>query len=148
MPEIIIMTGIQGSGKSTFCAAKYPDYTRINLDTLRTRKKEKDALRLAISRKENIIIDNTNPTKADRVKYIEAGKASQYKITGCFMESEPEDCIERNNSRTGKERVPVFVITNTWEKLEIPGYEEGFDELFFVKITAAGFTVSKWEEFT
>ena len=146
MPEIIIMTGIQGSGKSTFCAAKYPEYTRINLDTLRTRKKEKDALRLAISRKENIIIDNTNPTKADRMKYIEAGQASQYKIIGCFMQSVLQDCIERNNSRTGKEIIPAIAIANTSSKLEMPGFEEGFDELFFVKITAAGFTVSKWEE--
>ena len=148
MPDMVIIIGIQGSGKSTFHAAKYPDYTRINLDTLRTRKKEKDALRLAISRKENIIIDNTNPTKADRVKYIEVGKASQYKITGCFMESEPEDCIERNNNRTGKEKIPVVAIYKTWEKLEKPNYEEGFDELFFVQITDEGFQVSKWEEFT
>ncbi len=146
MPAMIIMMGIQGSGKSTFCAARFPEYTRINLDTLRTRKKEQDALRLAISRKENIIIDNTNPTKSDRKKYIEAGKASQYKIVGYFMQSRLEKCVERNNSRTGKEKIPAIAIACTSNKLQMPDYEEGFDELYFVKITVSGFSVSEWRE--
>ena len=144
MPAMIIMMGIQGSGKSTFCAKNFPEYTRINLDTLRTRKKEKDALWLAINRKENIIIDNTNPTMDDRKKYIEAGKASQYEIIGCFMQSRLEECIERNNSRNGKEKIPSIAIACTSTKLEMPSYEEGFDKLFFVKITDTGYSVSEW----
>ena len=82
MLDMVIMMGLQGSGKSTFCATHYPDYTRINLDTLRTRKKEHDALWQALNQKENIIIDNTNPTKADRNKYIQAGREQKYKIIG------------------------------------------------------------------
>ena len=146
MPAMVIMMGIQGSGKSTFCAKNFSEYTRINLDTLRTRKKENDALRLAINRKENIVIDNTNPTVSDRKKYIEAGKASQYEIIGCFMQSRLQECIERNDSRQGKEKIPSIAIACTSNKLEMPGYEEGFDELYFVKITDAGFSVLKWRE--
>ena len=139
MPVMVIMMGLQGSGKSTFCAAHYPEYTRINLDTLRTRKKEQDALLLALNRKENIIIDNTNPTKDDRKKYIQAGRAQKYKIIGCFMQSRLQDCIERNNARTGKEKIPEIAITCTSDKLELPSYAEGFDELYYVEITDAGF---------
>ncbi len=146
MPAMVIMMGIQGSGKSTFCAKNFSEYTRINLDTLRTRKKENDALWLAINRKENIIIDNTNPTASDRKKYIEAGKASQYRIIGYFMQSRLQECIERNDSRQGKEKIPSIAIACTSNKLEMPGYEEGFNELYFVKITDAGFSVSKWRE--
>ena len=146
MPAMIIMMGIQGSGKSTFCAKNFPEYTRITLDTLRTRKKEKDALWLAINRKENIIIDNTNPTVSDRKKYIEAGKTSQYRIIGYFMQSRLQECIERNDTRQGKEKIPSAAIACTSNKLEMPGYEEGYDELYFVKITNAGFSVSKWRE--
>ena len=40
MPAMVIMMGIQGSGKSTFCTKNFSEYTRINLDTLRTRKKK------------------------------------------------------------------------------------------------------------
>ncbi len=146
MPAMIIMMGIQGSGKSTFCAKNFPEYTRINLDTLHTRKKENDALWLAINRKENIIIDNTNPTVSDRKKYIEAGKASQYNIIGYFMQSRLQECIERNDARQGKEKIPAIAIACTSNKLEMPSYEEGFDELYFVKITDERFSVSKWRE--
>ncbi len=146
MPAMVIMMGIQGSGKSSFCAKNFSEYTRINLDTLRTRKKENDALRLAINRKENIVIDNTNPTVSTRKKYIEVGKASQYRIIGYFMQSRLQECIERNDSRHGKEKIPSIAIARTSNKLEMPGYEEGFDELYFVKITDAGFSVSKWRE--
>ncbi len=144
MPAMVIMMGIQGSGKSTFCTKNFSEYTRINLDALRTRKKENEALWLAINRKENIVIDNTNPTMDDRKKYIEAGKASQYEIIGCFMQSQLEECIERNNSRIGKEKIPSIVIACTSNKLEMPSYEEGFDKLFFVKITDTGYSVSEW----
>ncbi len=146
MPAMVIMMGIKGSGKSTFCAKNFSEYTRINLDTLRTRKKENDALWLAINRKENIVIDNTNPNVSARKKYIEVGKASQYRIIGYFMQSRLQECIERNDSRQGKEKIPSIAIACTSNKLEMPGYEEGFDELYFVKITDAGFFVSKWRE--
>ena len=146
MPAMVIMMGIQGSGKSTFCVASFPNYTRINLDTLRTRKKEQEALRLAINRKENIIIDNTNPAKNDRKKYIDVAKANQYKIIGYFMQSQLQECIERNNARTGKERILPVAIACTSNKLEMPTYAEGFDRLYFVEITEAGFAVSEWRE--
>ncbi len=82
MPVMVIMMGLQGSGKSTFCAVQHPEYIRINLDTLRTRKKEQTALCLALSRRENVIIDNTNPTMDDRKKYIAAGMENCYKLVG------------------------------------------------------------------
>ena len=142
MPVMVIMIGLQGSGKSTFCITHYPEYTRINLDTLRTRKKEHDALLQALNQKENIIIDNTNPTKGDRKKYIQAGRAQKYKIIGCFMQSELQDCIERNNARTGQEKIPEIAITCTYDKLELPDYAEGFDELYYVEITDTSFATT------
>ena len=146
MPVMVIMMGLQGSGKSTFCATRYPEYTRINLDTLRTRKKEQTALRLALSRMENIIIDNTNPTRDDRQKYIAAGKENHYKVLGCFMQSRLDDCIDRNNARIGKEKIPVIALECTYDKLELPYYAEGYDELYYVEITGGDFTVSEWRE--
>lgn len=37
----VIMIGIQASGKSTFSKAEFPEYVRINLDTLKRRHREK-----------------------------------------------------------------------------------------------------------
>ena len=68
---MVVMMGIQGSGKSTFYQ-KYlkDDYVRINLDTLKTRHREQLLIQNCINHGRNIAIDHTNPTKADRQDYF------------------------------------------------------------------------------
>ena len=144
---LVIMMGIQGSGKSTFYhqfLAK--DFVRVNLDTLKTRNQEKLLIEDCIKKEKSFAIDNTNPTKADRDRYIPIAKASGYKVIGYFMESKLKDCIERNNLRQGKEKIPTIAIASTSNKLQIPSYDEGFDELYFVKNDGSTMTVSEWRE--
>ena len=76
MPTMAVMTGIQASGKSTFCQNELSGYVRINLDILHTRNKENIAMEEAFGAGRDMVIDNTNPTAEDRKKYIE--KAKQY----------------------------------------------------------------------
>ena len=68
MPTMAVMTGIQASGKSTFCQNELSGYVRINLDTLHTRNKENIAMEEAFGAGRDMVIDNTNPTAADRKK--------------------------------------------------------------------------------
>ena len=144
MPTIAIMTGIQGSGKSTFCKECLASFTRINLDDLHTRYREKQVFENALQDYVNIVIDNTNPTVADRKKYIQRAKTEGYKVVGYFMQSRIKDCVERNRNRTGKARVPDMAIAATSNKLQLPSLEEGFDELYFVSIVEDGFTINEW----
>lgn len=134
MPTMAIMIGIQASGKSTFCKRYLGNYTRINLDLLHTRNKESIVLDNAISANEDIVIDNTNISVSDRAKYIVKAKSSGYKVIGYFMQSKLQDCIKRNDNRLGKERIPIKAIAFTSNKLGLPSYDEGFDELYFVSI--------------
>ena len=67
MAKMAIMIVIQASGKSTFCKTNLPGYIRINLDELHTRNKESNDIWEAITSDLNIVIDNTNPTRADTV---------------------------------------------------------------------------------
>ena len=143
--KIVIMMGIQGSGKSTFYHTYLKDdFVHINLDTLKTRHQEDLLIRQCIREEKNFAIDNTNPTKANRQRYIPLAQAAGYKIIGFFMESKLRPCIERNNQRTGKARIPSTAIAATSNKLQIPGYEEGFDELYFVKNDGKTMTIEKW----
>ena len=144
MPILAIMIGIQASGKSRFVATYLREYTRINLDTLHTRNKEKLALDEAIKNAENIVIDNTNPTIGERAKYIKAVCGYGYKIEGYFMQSRLQDCIKRNENRTGKEKVPRKAIAATSNKLELPDYKEGFDSLYFVNFADDEAEIHKW----
>ena len=148
MKTLAIMIGIQGSGKSTFCARYLSGLVRVNLDTLKTRNNEKRLIEKCFEEGVGFVVDNTNPTHADRARYIAPAKARGYRVIGYFMQSRLGDCIRRNNLRQGKERIPEKGIAATFRKLELPSREEGFDELYLVENDGADMTVSKWEEKT
>ena len=144
---LVIMIGIPGSGKSTFYRERLADdYVRINLDTLKTRHQEELLITECIQQGKSFAVDNTNPTRADRQRYIPLARSAGYKIIGYFMESKIKDCMERNNRRTGKERLPAKAVAGISNQLQMPSYDEGFDELYFVKNDGQTMTVEKWRE--
>ena len=141
-----IMIGIQGSGKSEFCSRYLPDVFRINLDTLHTRNRERLAIAECQEKGLDYVVDNTNPTRKDRARYIPDAKEHGYSVVGYFMRSRLKDCIERNEKREGKAKVPSKAIAMTSNILEIPDWEEGFDELYFVANDGTEMTISKWRD--
>lgn len=143
---VVIMIGIQGSGKSEFCRRYLGGFTRVNLDTLKTRHREKLAILHCHETGCDYVVDNTNPTREDRVRYIAAAKAEGYRVIGYYMQSVLRDCIARNDWRKGRERVPAKAIAMTSNRLELPSYTEGFDELYYVKNDGTAMTVCEWEE--
>lgn len=144
MATMAIMIGIQASGKSSFCKSNLQNYIRINLDELNTRNKERIAIMDAIQSGVDLVIDNTNPAKADREKYISVAKSHEYEVVGYFMQSRLQECIDRNEQREGKAYVPRKAIACTSNKLEIPDYAEGFDKLYFVSISEEGYKIDEW----
>jgi predicted kinase len=144
VPIMAIMMGIPGSGKSSFCARKLLNYKRVNLDSLHTRNNENIAIEEAIKHRENIVIDNTNPTAEDRRKYILKAKESGYLVIGYFMQSVFLDCLKRNDSRTGKAKLSYKAIASVSKKLEMPSYGEGFDKIYFVRISEEEFQIEDW----
>lgn len=141
-----ILMGIQASGKTTFAHRFLSEYEYISLDQLNTRNKEQKALENALQGGLSLVVDNTNPTKADRKKYLDLAKARGYKVVGLYFRSAIEECSQRNKQRTGKFQVPLKAILATAKRLEQPSYAEGFDELYYVKIKDSDFAVSKWDE--
>ena len=142
---MIIMMGLQGSGKSTFYAKHLSEnYVRVNLDTLKTRYQERLLIDECIGEGKSFAIDNTNPTRADRARYITLAREQGYYVIGYFMESKIKDCVARNALREGKARVPNTAIAATSNKLEIPSFEEGFDELYFVKNDGESMMIEEW----
>ena len=143
--SMVIMMGLQGSGKSTFYARYLSnDYVRVNLDTVKTRNRESLLIDECLSSGKSLAIDNTNPTRADRARYISLAREHGYRIVGYFMESKIKDCIARNALREGTARVPNTAIAATSNKLEIPSYDEGFDELYFVKNDGESMIIEEW----
>ena len=144
---VVILMGLQGSGKSTFYRMHLSeDFVRVNLDTLKTRYQEKLLIEECLYLQKSFAVDNTNPTRADRERYISSAKEHGYRIVGYFMESKIKDCMQRNAQREGAARVPEKAIAATSNKLEIPSYDEGFDELYFVKNDGTTMTIEEWRQ--
>jgi len=142
--EAIIFCGIQASGKTTFFKENYfKTHVRLSLDLFNTRRKENIFLETCLQTQQRFVIDNTNATKKERVLYIEKAKQFKFKVTGFYFESTAGEAITRNKNRTGKEHVPPAGIGGTYKKLQVPEFEEGFDELFKVKIVNGSFVVEK-----
>jgi bifunctional polynucleotide phosphatase/kinase len=85
--EIIVMVGYPGSGKSTitqYINNNY-DYTIINQDTCKTKKKCIKECINAIKNNKSIIIDNTNPDIKSRQEYINMAKTHNYNVRAIYM---------------------------------------------------------------
>ena len=142
--EAIIFSGIQASGKSTFYTQRFfRSHVRISLDLLHTRNKERRSLELCLQLQQPFVIDNTNPTKDERSKYIEPAKARKFQVIGYSFVSSLQDSLMRNEGRVGTERVPDIGLRAVAKKMEAMDFGEGFDRLFRVSIQDSGFQVEE-----
>ena len=146
--EAVVFIGLQASGKSTFYRARFFNtHVRINLDMLKTRHRENQLIETCLQTKQPFVVDNTNPTKAERRKYIEAAKKAGFRVVGYYFQSQVEECKRRNESRPGHHQVPLAGVLGTYRRLEIPTLDEGFDQLNYVKIGEDGdFIVEEWTD--
>lgn len=134
--EAIIFSGIQASGKTTyFLQHFFHTHVRISMDLLRTRHREMQFTELCLQTGQRFVIDNTNPTVEERIRYIQPALTAKFKVTGYFFESTIGEAIRRNAGRTGKARIPEKGVGGTYKRLEIPKLSEGFHSLFKVKLT-------------
>lgn len=143
--ELVLLIGIQASGKSSFYKKRFVDtHVRINLDMLRTRNRERIIFQACLQAKQPTVVDNTNPTKKDRARYIIPAKEAGFKVTGYYFPSRVEDSIKRNERRTGRQVIPTEGIAATHNRMELPSFQEGFDEIYCVKLLDRGrFGVTK-----
>lgn len=133
--EAVILIGIQATGKSTFCQERFAStYVRVNLDALKTRRREDCLLESCLQSKRSFVVDNTNVLASERARYIRLARASGYTITGYFFESCLSDALRRNQQRCGKALIPEKGILAKYRALQPPRYQEGFDRLFYVII--------------
>lgn len=146
--EAVIFVGIQAAGKSTFYRERFfRSHVRISLDLLRTRHRERSLLAWCLQHRQPFVVDNTNPTAAERAVYIIPARAAGFRITGYVFESNVLVSMTRNGGRAPEEQVPPQAIGGTKKRLEWPQRSEGFDELHYVRIDPAGsFVIEEWRD--
>lgn len=140
--------GVQGSGKSSFFKERfYNTHVRINLDMLKTRHRESLLVKACLEGKQQFVVDNTNAGAEERARYVKAAKDAGFRVIGYYFQSKLEDALKRNAEREGKTRIPDKGVRGTYARLQPPSYDEGFDELYYVRIDEENkFIVEEWKD--
>jgi predicted kinase len=138
--ECVMFIGIQGSGKSAFFKDRFADtHVRINLDMLKTRAREARFFELCLATRQPCVIDNTNPTAAERARYLAAAREHGFRAVGYYFDVPTRDALARNAARPENRRVPVPGLLGTAKRMEPPRVAEGFDELHRVRVAEGRF---------
>ncbi|XP_057664502.1 uncharacterized protein F21D5.5 [Diorhabda carinulata] len=134
-PNVILLVGGPGSGKSHFCKTFLipKGYVHINRDTLGSWQKCVKLLEESLKDKKNCAVDNTNVDRESRKRYLEV--AEKFKVH-CFcvvMGTSYQHCKHNLKFRelTDEIHEPVNeMVLNTLKKnFEVPALEEGFKRI-------------------
>lgn len=148
--ELVLFIGLPGAGKSTFYQQRFATtHALVSKDLLRTNRqparRQLQLIEEALQEGHSLAVDNTNASRAERADVIALGKRLRAHIVGYYLASDVASCRERNARRKVRQRVPDIAIFATLKRLERPDYNEGFEELYYVRNNEeAGFTISDW----
>jgi predicted kinase len=150
MMELVILIGLQGSGKSSFRRTRFSEthicVSKDDFPNARNRnRRQRRMIEEAFAEGRSVVVDNTNPTITDRAELIALAREFQARVIGYYFESIVADCRRRNAQREGMARVPDIAIFTTIKKLQRPSYGEGFDKLYYVRLVDnSEFEISDW----
>lgn len=133
--EIIMLSGLPGTGKDTWIAHNLPDLPMISLDDIRRRLQIRptdnqgrviaeayDMAKEYMRKKQPFLWNATNITPKTRGWQISLFEDYGASVHTVFLETEWHEQLRRNASR--KEMVPVFAVERMLSKLEPPEQAE------------------------
>ena len=127
--EAVVLCGVQGSGKTTLYRDRFLEtHVRVSMDLLRTRHREAELLRLCLETQQPFVVDNTNPSVADRRRYVEPARAAGFRVIGYLVEADVPRSVN----------APAHAAAATGRRLVRPAPEEGFDELWHATAAPGG----------
>jgi predicted kinase len=136
-PNIVLLVGLPGSGKSTWASGKKGVLSTDALRELladdptdqtihaRVFRVLRDVLKHRLALKRPVTyIDATNLTPKERRPYIKLAQLFDCEIEAVFFDVPAEECMSRNR---GRERiVPDDIIVAMAQRLVPPAVKEGF----------------------
>ena len=137
--EAIVVCGLQGSGKSTLYGERWAStHILISMDELGTRAREAALLDECLAEGRPFVVDNTNPTVADRRRYVVPAREAGFRVVGYLVDAAAHEALDRNASRAGAARIPDRGVIGTARRFIRPAPEEGFDELWHATAAPGG----------
>jgi predicted kinase len=146
--ELVVFTGLQASGKTSFYRERFAEtHVHISKDAWpNARRREERQRRLIakhLSTGRSVVVDNTNPTPFEREPLIEIGRGFGALVQSYSFLVTMDEALCRNAGREGRARVPEIGIYSVARRLVAPGAGEGFDQMFEVTLAGGRFEVTR-----
>ena len=137
--DCVIFVGLPGAGKSTLYRDKFAaTHVHVSKDlwpnATNREKRQAELIADSLGSGRSVVVDNTNPTVAERAKLIALARAHGARVVGYYFDVNTRTAVARNAERVGQGKVPNVAIFTTAKRLEPPTLAEGFDQLFRVTI--------------
>ncbi|CAN9511093.1 unnamed protein product [Ophioblennius macclurei] len=135
--EVIVAVGYPASGKSSFFNTHVvpKGYAYVNRDTLGSWQSCVSHCERALKEGRSVAVDNTNPDKESRKRYLDVAKAAGVPCR-CFNFSASLELAKHNNrfremapSETKHAKVSDIVFHSYKKHFEAPTLSEGFSEI-------------------
>ncbi|MBP6633136.1 MAG: AAA family ATPase [Kofleriaceae bacterium] len=148
MSELIVLSGLQAAGKSTFYAERFAaTHALVSKDLWPNARNRERRQRLRVDEHlaggRAVVVDNTNPTRAERAPLVALALAHHARAISYAFLSSVDDALARNAARVGRARVRDVGILSVAKVLTQPDPTEGFTDRFLVRLTATGFVVTR-----
>lgn len=133
--EVVMLSGLPGTGKDYFIKEKFPDIPMISLDEIRKENKisptdnqgkvaniARDIAKEYLRRHQPFVWNATNITPQTRESLVSLFETYKAKVRIIYLETDYDRLIKQNQNR--KEMVPTIVIGGMLKKLVPPTANE------------------------
>ncbi|XP_059474148.1 uncharacterized protein F21D5.5 [Neocloeon triangulifer] len=131
--ELVILVGGPGSGKSSFARRHLTRYTYVNMDQLKSAQRCVQEVRKALEQKSSVVVDNTNPDKKSRARFMAIAKQVGVKCRCFKMLTSKEHSRHNNRFRelidSSHATISEMIIRQFEKNYQEPEIQEGFHEI-------------------